>query len=420
MKVLWLVNGMLPELAKVMGKTSRFVNEGWISGLLNMIKLDDSIKLTLLAKGNRIDKGQGDGFEWILYDASNGEDMVGQFSDILSRLSPDIIHVWGSEYIHSLAMVKAAKRVNLIGKVVVWIQGLISACSLPYNYFAGMPQSKWGTKTFYDCIMNTSMVSQQRAFLSRGVNEMELFNNVNYCIGRTEWDRHFVLSINDSLKYYSCNETLRDDFYTGRWLYKNCQAHSIFVSQASYPLKGFHVLLEALPLVREKYPDVKIYVSGYDIMGYSSVISFLKLKGYGKYLRTLVRKYKIRKNLCFTGRLSAAKMKQYYLNANVFVCCSGLENSSSSVGEAMMLGVPTVVSHVGGIPSIIRCEDETLCYNNNDSISLAEKICRIFELKENISDMVEKAHVHALYNHDRDKNLSRLKEIYRIIYESYK
>ena len=92
MKVLWLVNGMLPELAKVMGKTSRFVNEGWISGLLNMIKLDDSIKLTLLAKGNRIDKGQGDGFEWILYDASNGEDMVGQFSDILSRLSPDIIH----------------------------------------------------------------------------------------------------------------------------------------------------------------------------------------------------------------------------------------------------------------------------------------------------------------------------------------
>ena len=62
MKVLWLVNGMLPELAKVMGKTSRFVNEGWISGLLNMIKLDDSIKLTLLAKGNRIDKGQGGGF----------------------------------------------------------------------------------------------------------------------------------------------------------------------------------------------------------------------------------------------------------------------------------------------------------------------------------------------------------------------
>ena len=51
----------------------------------------------------------------------------------------------------------------------------------------------------------------------------------------------------------------------------------------------------------------------------------------------------------FLGRLSAEGMKQAYLDANVFVMPSTIENSPNSLGEAMLLGVPCVAADVGGV-----------------------------------------------------------------------
>ena len=67
------------------------------------------------------------------------------------------------------------------------------------------------------------------------------------------------------IQYHKCNETLRECFYTGSWGYQQCEPYSIFVSQATYPIKGFHFLLEALPSILNVYPQTHVYVSGVDI-----------------------------------------------------------------------------------------------------------------------------------------------------------
>ncbi len=54
-----------------------------------------------------------------------------------------------------------------------------------------------------------------------------------------------------------------------------------FVSQASYPIKGVHMLFEALPLILHHYPDTKVYVAGYD----STVAPWWRIGSYGKYLK---------------------------------------------------------------------------------------------------------------------------------------
>ena len=69
---------------------------------------------------------------------------------------------------------------------------------------------------------------------------------------------HVTNLINSNLKYYVCNESLRDSFYDGAWKVENCRLHQIFISQASYPLKGFHKLLEAVNYIKADYPDLLI------------------------------------------------------------------------------------------------------------------------------------------------------------------
>lgn len=63
------------------------------------------------------------------------------------------------------------------------------------------------------------------------------------------------------------NETLRPEFYEGRWDLNGVEPHSIFISQGDYPLKGFHFVLQAMPKILKEYPDAKLYVAGKSIIG---------------------------------------------------------------------------------------------------------------------------------------------------------
>ena len=90
--------------------------------------------------------------------------------------------------------------------------------------------------------------------------EKDIILRVKYIIGRTEWDKSHVLAINPSVEYFHCDETMRHSFYENRWDYDKCEPHSIFISQAGYPLKGLHQVLKAMPLILRRYPDYVIII----------------------------------------------------------------------------------------------------------------------------------------------------------------
>jgi glycosyltransferase involved in cell wall biosynthesis len=102
-------------------------------------------------------------------------------------------------------------------------------------------------------------------------------------------------------------------------------------------------------------------------------------------------------------------MCQQYLRSNVFVCPSAIENSPNSLGEAQLLGVPCVVSYVGGTMDMM-VGDENNLYRFEEVEMLAMKICSVFsECREANFAMQEKARA----RHDRDVNSARLYHIYR-------
>lgn len=153
---------------------------------------------------------------------------------------------------------------------------------------------------------------------------------------------------NPKASYYQLNETLRSNFYEGQWDPKNCKSHQILVSQGDYPLKGLHYVLLAMPLIKSRFSDVSLVVTGNSIVAQKTLKDKIKLSAYGKYLLLLIQNLKLKEKVTFTGKLDADRMKQKLLDSGLFLCPSSLENSPNSLGEAMLLGYALYSSCVGG------------------------------------------------------------------------
>lgn len=410
-KILWLCNIVLPDFSQEFAiKRNNF--GGWMTGMLHGLEKEKHIEISLcfpIMDKNRLKDGKCNGHNYYTF-LCNGNavtytnEMIQIFEDILERSKPDLVHIWGTEYPHTTAMLLACKNKGILDKAVINIQGLVSACSR--HYLSGIPDEY---KTWKDD-KGSSMEKEMILFKERGNCEIESIKMAHHVIGRTDWDRACVESINPKVKYHFCNEILRDIFYkyAGKWHYEDCQKYTIFVSQASYPIKGFHYLLEALPYVITKFPDTYVYVAGTNILEIKS--------SYAYYIEKLMKKFDLVGRISFLGNLNEEKMIEQYLKTNVFVLPSSIENSPNSLKEAKLIGVPSVVSFVGGTYSGINVGSESFFYPYNEPAVLAHYICEILKNKNSICTKFSKSSVTNILKHHNVKTcIDRNMEIYREI-----
>ena len=330
----------------------------------------------------------------------------------IRTFQPDVIHSWGVEYHHALAMVHAAEAEGKLPHMVASIQGLCRF--LAEHYTDGIPEKESRKSTFRDLLRKDNILQQQEKFRLRGELETKALEKLQHVIGRTDWDHNCAKSINPDVTYHFCNETLRENFYKGSWNYDSCIKHRIFASACNYPIKGFHYLLEAFAQVVKAYPDATLSVTGSGFLA-KDLKGLLRQSSYESYLASLTKKYRLEDKLIFLGHLSADKMKQAYLDANVFVLPSTLENSPNSLGEAMLLGVPAVAANVGGVRNLMHQETEGLIYESGDVAALVAHITRLFEQEAEASSIGNVASIHARKTHDPETNLRELMKIYEEI-----
>lgn len=294
------------------------------------------------------------------------------FREAYAEFRPDVVHIHGTEFAIGLNWIQA------VGKTatMVTIQGLVSVYG---RYYLGGIDHPGAYNTFRDIVRRDTLLQQQQKYYNRGVTEIKTIENVDYVGGRTQWDRDHCAAINPHARYFQCGETMRDSFYTNRWEYSKCRPHSIFISQGYYPVKGLHRVLEAMDIVRRKYPDVHLYVAGDSPIAKTP----WRLSGYGKYLKTLIKRYDLKKHITFLGRINEEQMLKNYLNANLALVPSSIENSSNSLGESQLLRMPILASFVGGTPEIVKWNPDVL-YRFEESEQLAPKICSIFDAGEHV------------------------------------
>lgn len=417
MRVLWLCNKCIPVVAKHLDMNIGN-KEGWLSALSEKLIFDNESNITLGVcfpwdESHADFKGDYEVTAYAFYeDRVNfhlyDEALEERFKNILDDFKPDVIHIFGTEYSHTLAMCKAAPNPS---KILIGIQGLISVYAR--HYFDALPEEIISKKTLRDILKKDGIKEQFDKYTIRGEHEIEALRITGNVTGRTDWDRENVSEINPNAKYYFMNETLRSNFYEGEWNYDLCEKHSIFVSQGDYPIKGLHVALKALAIIKKKYPDVKMYVAGNKINGEDSIKKKILIGEYGKYINELINKHNLNDNVVFTGSLDAKAMKERYLESNVFLLPSIMENSPNSLGEAMLLKMPIVTSDCGGVRNLLN-DDEGYIFPSCDEEKLSEAVIKVFDEKDSeaLLKMCDKASTHAKNTHDAAKNLERLKEIY--------
>lgn len=444
MRVLWLCNVILPVIAEQLNMEGSD-KEGWISGLADAVlkkQCENGIELSMafpapagaLADGCevrrrtiKVGNASMDCYAFYedvrhaeVYDAA----LEDRLKKILDSVKPDVVHCFGTEYPHTLAMCRVFQRRD---RLLIGLQGLCSLCA--DAYFADLPKKVVHSKTLRDRLRRDSLIQQKEKFMLRGRMEREAVSLAGNLTGRTRWDRENTEKWNPAACYFSMNEILRPEFYGPVWRKEDCIPHSIFLSQGDYPLKGLHYMLLAMPQILDRYPDARVYVAGNSLVKYKTLKEKLKIPAYGKYLRKLIREGHLEERVIFLGRLNAEQMRDRYLKSNLFVCCSSLENSPNSLGEAMLLGVPCVSADVGGVSSIFAGGEDGVLYvgyrkqknnisNQNDgqleSISkrLADAVDEIWRDQEKMEEYCRNARKHAEKTHDKDFNYHKMMEIY--------
>ena len=408
MKLLWLCN-MAPSAVqeKISGRAKGGL---WVDHVLSDLRQQD-LTIHILCPG----KGEKGILDERCSYATFREglphvylpELEQEFAGELAAFQPDVIHVWGTEYGHTLAMVNAAEQAGMLSHLAVSIQGLCSVYTA--HYAEGVPFAVQRSATFRDLVRRDNIRSQQEKFRLRGKLETQALKKACHVIGRTAWDKACTSQINPEAEYHFCNETLREPFYDDQWQYETCRKHRIFASSCVYPIKGFHYLLEAMGEVVKTYPDATLAVPGKSFL----TVDGLHRSSYQKYLADLTRRFGLEEKIEFLGSLTAQGMKEAFLEANVFVLPSTIENSPNSLGEAMLLGVPCVASDVGGVTTMMTHEKEGFIYQSTAPYMLSYYIKTVFDWEERAQVLGRAAKEHACRTHEPEKNLQDLLEIYR-------
>lgn len=425
MRVLWLCNVMLPIVGKDINRP--FSNSGgWLDGLSNDIISDEKTNIELavtfpisfqdeMLSGEIALSGNRSlhyfGFPIFTTNESVYDQRTETYlSEIVRDFNPDVIHIFGTEFAHSLAMTRVAPDVN---RIVVSIQGVMSVYAEKYT--AKLPSYIVKRYTLRDMIRRDNVCEGQKKFLKRAEFEKETLGNITHVVGRTHFDKLETKRMNPNRIYHKVNETLRTPFYEREWDLNKVEKHSIMYSQGNYPIKGLHFMLVALAEVKKEFPDVKLYVAGDKIVPGGSLKSRLKVSSYGKYLHDLINEYEIEGQVIFTGSLNVDQMCDRYLKSQVFVSSSIIENSPNSVGEAMLLGMPVVSSNVGGVSSMLEDEKEGILTKEGNVEELTKAICKIFANENYAIELGKKAREHAFITHNRKTNYEDLIALYEEI-----
>jgi glycosyltransferase involved in cell wall biosynthesis len=167
--------------------------------------------------------------------------------------------------------------------------------------------------------------------------------------------------------------------------------------------KGVEIILETAAILKNK-TGLKFEWSVVGVSPESQLVNmFEKLKGIKA----------AENNIVLKGRKGGSEVIAELLNADVFIHPSHIDNSPNSVCEAMLLGMPVIAGNVGGVPSLLRHNENGILYNSYDPFELAGIILEKAGDRAGLNALGANARIFALKRHNPEAIISTILSTYR-------
>ncbi|MBQ4109868.1 MAG: glycosyltransferase family 4 protein [Clostridia bacterium] len=419
MKILWIVNMVLPDIADALNLKTNF-SGGWLVDYSNRLSEDSDFELAIMTYANvdnYIDKKVSNirsfifpgGGKMLLLTSNK---TIKDCKKVIDEFKPDLIHLHGTEYSMAYSMLKVCGDIP----VLLTIQGILTRIS--QEYYGGLKFSqiiRMGTLKEY--IRLKTPFCMKLLYSKNAKRERYVLRNVKYVTGRTDWDMSVMHAVNNKLTYFRHNYNLREEFYDAdKWNVEDIEPFTIYAGASLYPLKGLHIVLDALKIVKEEYPQVKLIMPGID----EKTINSKMAKPYQKYIVKKINDLGIRENVVFAGRKNATEIAKMLKKANVCIVSSAMEGASATICEAMMIGTPCICPYRGGMTELLKDKESGFYYDFPEYSVLATRIKQLFADRELCNKFSENVIHDAEIRHDRKKNYFELKKLYQTIIDKEK
>jgi len=412
MRILWTVNIPLPAASETLGLPKSPFG-GWLSTTTQRLAREPGVQLGVAMRSPvpELRSVDIDGIRYYALPQAGKGGLDARAEDcnrVLEDFRPDMLHAEGSEMAYTRRMLRAWRGPRLLS-----LQGVINGIE-PHQLGGLRPWRMMSSMRPRQMLAALALVTNKRLrFDPRLPIERETISLASHIMGRTSWDRAQAWALNPAARYFQCHRTLRTPFHSQRWTLDGCERQTLFIGNSAVPLKGVHVLLESLVLLKREFPDVRLVVAGERPGERGSALR--KWLDYASCLNDRIGQLGLAAQVEFTGMLDAQDMAERMRRCHVYVMSSLIENSPNTLGEAMMLGMPCAAAYAGGAPSMAVDEQEALFFRAGDPVTMAHQIKRLFDSDALCARLAEAAHVRAMHTHDPERNFQDLMAAYRTI-----
>lgn len=423
MKILWIVNKPIGGL-HVHLFNKRATGGLWLEAMIDRVVTDPDVDLVVVNVGavNSVRRMEIEGvcYYTIPGKSNEGYDYKSKkartyWKGIFAQEKPDLIELWGTEMPLGIPALDEAGNTP----AVVYVQGILESIGKYYTAGINVRELK-KARSFRDIITGTTIPQKQGAYLKRAKLEEQTVSRCKNIIIENKWAEAYYKKSCPDVTVHWCPLSISSEFSQAAWSIAGVKRFSVMCPAANYPIKGLHMLLKAIAIVKKSYPYVNLSIPGTPLKDKLSLKDYFKQNGYEKYIRKQIKSLGLSDNVHYTGRLTASQMAQMMSESHVFVMSSAIENHSSTLKEAMTVGIPCVSSYVGGVPEYAKHGENCLMYRFEDYEVLAQEIMRLFEsddlcqhLSQNASRMMRE------FRQNNDfYDIS--KKIYQTIIENHK
>lgn len=394
MKILWILNSPIGETARVLG-LSRSQSGTWIDAAMeSLLEQNRDMELTIVTTTNisEMHQKKWENVTYICIPAGRmprgkriSKKHLSLWEKNISSVQPDLIHIWGTEFSLGYDLRKVFPRIPF----VYTMQGVMSYIS-KYSCLYFPEMGKYiGFISKLRCL---KYKKEQKLQYAQAKMEQQMIAEADAVIADNEWAISPFASASNADKFHFIRLPIKKQFQKEQWVQAEAEKNTVFCIAGRSGLKGIHQVVKAVSLLKKDYPDISVLIPG-NISSRNP--SFLFEPPYLEYLRNLIRELGLEDNVQFLGQLTTDEMIHHMKRSQIFLMPSAIENESSTMREAMFLGMPIITSCVGDIYEMVSHGTNGLMYRFEEYEMLAY----------HIRDMLKHPETAALYGITARENI---------------